>query len=147
MKLTDIQEFQVAGYSVRTTNAQEMQQETAKIGALWGGFYAQAMPTLTPTATIYGVYSNYESDYTGEFTVLAGSDALAENTSLDRCQIQAGRYLVFTEQGSMPQAVIDAWGKVWQYFSNPNSPHQRAYCTDFEKYVGTDQVEIYIGVK
>lgn len=146
MKLTEIDSFQVAGLSVRTTNAQEMQTDTAKIGALWGDFYAQLIPALPANAINYGVYSDYDSDYTGEFKVLAGSDALAENADLDRSQIQAGKYLVFTQQGNMPQAVIDAWGTVWNYFSDPNCPHQRAYRTDFEKYIGCDQVEIYIGV-
>lgn len=146
MKLTEIDSFQVAGLSVRTTNAQEMQTGTAKIGALWGNFYAQLIPTLPADAINYGVYSDYESDYTGEFKVLAGSDALVENSDLDRCQIQAGKYLVFTQQGNMPQAVIDAWGAVWKYFSDVNCPHQRAYRSDFEKYIGCDQVEIYIGV-
>lgn len=146
MKLTEIDSFQVAGLSVRTTNAQEMQTSTAKIGALWGNFYAQLIPTLPADAINYGVYSDYESDYTGEFKVLAGSDSLVENSDLDRCQIQAGKYLVFTQQGNMPQAVIDAWGAVWNYFSDVNCPHQRAYHTDFEKYIGCDQVEVYIGV-
>lgn len=146
MKLTELDAFRAAGFSVRTTNAQEMNPESAKIGALWGKFYAHLMPTLATNATIYGVYSKYESDYTGEFDVLAGSDALTENTDVDHCQIQAGKYLVFTQQGNMPQAVIDAWRAVWNYFATPNCPHQRAYRTDFEKYIGSDQVEIYIGV-
>ena len=146
MKLTEISSFQVAGLSVRTTNAQEMQAETAKIGALWGDFYEQLIPSLPTNAINYGVYSDYESDYTGEFKVLAGSDALASKAELDHCQIQAGTYLVFSQQGDMPQAVINAWGAIWAYFSNPNCPHQRAYRTDFEKYLGCDQVEVYIGV-
>ncbi len=146
MKLTEIETFQVAGLSVRTTNAQEMQTGTAKIGALWGNFFAQLMPSLPASAINYGIYSDYESDYTGEFKVLAGSDALADNADLDSCQILAGNYLVFTKQGNMPQAVIDAWGAVWSYFATPNCPHQRAYRTDFEKYIGGDLVEVYFWV-
>ena len=34
----------IYGLKVRTTNEKEMNPETAKIGALWGGYFAKILP-------------------------------------------------------------------------------------------------------
>jgi predicted transcriptional regulator YdeE len=66
---------------------------------------------------------------------------------LETVQIQAGSYLVFRSQGAMPQAVSTAWMQVWQHFSAPRTDYARAYATDFEQYLGTDEVAVHIGVR
>ena len=45
--------------------------------------------------------------------------------------IPTGNYLVFTAQGPMPHAVIQAWGVIWRY-SSEESEYTRAYSADFE---------------
>ena len=138
--------FTVQGFKVRTTNATE-QTPQAKIGALWQRYFS--LPGASVSG-VYGVYSGYESDWTGAFDVTAGAEAASGNVpKADHVtvQIEGGKYLVFPAKGTMPQAVFDAWGRVWQYFSAPRTDWQRCYATDFEQYLGADEVAVCIGVK
>ena len=141
------QPIPIAGISVRTTNAAEFNPVTGKIAGLWGRFFSEglfnSLPNKLPDSPIYGVYSGYESDYMGAFDVTAG---VAVTKPEGQLELQEGEYLVFTAIGPMPQTVLQTWGLVWQYFqSNPNV--LRSYATDFEAYLGTDKVEIHIGIK
>ena len=141
------QPIPIAGISARTTNAAEFNPVTGKIAGLWGRFFSEgqfdSLPNKLPESPVYGVYSGYESDYTGAFDVTAG---VAISRAQGQVELQAGEYLVFSATGPMPQTVLQTWGVVWQYFqSNPNV--QRSYATDFEAYIGIDMVEIHIGVR
>ncbi|WP_417335486.1 GyrI-like domain-containing protein [Halobacteriovorax marinus] len=146
MKVETINESKIVyGLTIRTKNENEMNQETAKIGNLWGSFYSEVAPLLNKEELVYGVYSSYESDHSGEFNVTAASEKKVDET--EAVEIEAGRYLVFTAQGEMPQAVIQAWTDIWNYFSDENSDFKRLYKTDFELYDGTNAVKVYIGIK
>lgn len=149
MKIVKFPKLDVFGISVRTKNTRETDPKIAKIGPLWGDFFQTIAPRLSQGSTVYGVYSNYESDMNGEFDVLAGADLIENKSglSLKSLTLAEGNYLVFTEVGPMPQAVITAWSKIWAYFVSSECSHQRTYKTDFEVYVGADKVDIYIGVK
>ncbi len=149
MKTLEIDMVNVSGIAVRTTNENEMKPSTARIANLWQKFYADVMPKLPEGAKIYGVYTNYQSDYMGEFDVIACSDAFQPDQLPDSIQtkIQSGKYLVFTAEGEMPQIVIDLWGKIWTYFQSDNCSYQRAYTTDFEYYKSENEIEIYIALR
>lgn len=149
MTLTQVDDKAIIGISVRTKNSDEMQSKTSKIGGLWETFYQEVAPTLQEGATVFGVYYNYESDASGEFSVMAGSDKVAESkhTNLENVSIKHGKYLVFKETGEMPQVVINTWGKIWDYFSADTQDYQRAYTTDFELYKSPNEIEIYIAVE
>ena len=141
------QTIAIAGITVRTTNAAEFNPATAKIAGLWGRFFSEdlfnKLPGKLADSPVYGVYSNYESDYMGAFDVTAG---VASSQNDGQLALQAGEYLVFKGAGLMPQTVLQAWGIVWQYFqSNPDV--KRSYATDYEAYLGTDTVEIHIGIQ
>ncbi|MFZ3408563.1 GyrI-like domain-containing protein [Vibrio chagasii] len=137
------------GFSVRTNNTDEVEPAKAKIGQLWQGFFEQAFPKLTPDSKVYGVYTNYESDFTGDYDVIACTNALTDNAMDDLVEtnIEAGKYLTFSAQGELPQAVIDLWVEVWAYFNAPDCPHTRTYTTDFELYKGETEVEISIAIQ
>ena len=155
------------GIGVRTTNYKETQPEKAKLGELWQQFYQTHAEQLPEDAEVYGIYHNYESDDTGEFDVVAGwhTDSQpdsSENTEVEGADIEstdetvsvtipAGKYLVFSQQGSMPNMVIEGWDKVWTYFGKPKCEYIRTFAVDFEHYVDTDpengQVDIYIGIE
>ncbi|BBM03098.1 GyrI-like domain-containing protein [Microbulbifer sp. GL-2] len=149
MVVEQIEGFDLVGLSTRTKNANEADSSTAKIAPLWDKFGAEAAPKLRGAPKVYGVYTNYESDHTGLFDVYACSDVLSTEMSEDfeSVRIEPGKYLVFTAQGEMPQVAIDLWGEVWGYFSAPDCPQQRAYTTDFEHYVGANEVQIAISIK
>jgi predicted transcriptional regulator YdeE len=149
-EIKTIEAFSVTGFQARTTNAAEQNPQTGKIGGLWQQFFGSAL--FQPTVGGVGVYSQYESDAMGAFDVMAGapSDAIGSGTTptnTQTVQIQAGQYLVFRGKGAMPQAVIDAWGQIWQHFSQPRTDMARVYRTDFEQYIGADEVAIHIGLR
>lgn len=149
MNTAEINGFEVTGFVVRTTNDDEINPMTAKIGNLWEGFYLNATPKLTEKSKVYGLYTNYESDFTGAFDVIACSDTLSPEILPDsvKVNVTSGKYVTFAASGEMPQAVIDLWGEVWNYFSSENCPYERAYTTDFEYYKSAHEVEISISVK
>jgi len=146
IKKVEIESNRVMGLQVRTKNTDEMNPETQKIAPLWGRFFNEVMPTLEESATVYGVYHNYESDATGEFDVLVGTDALVVTDEMKSVELQAGKYLMFPVKGELPQAIIETWMQIWAYFEDPSIDERRAYETDFELYKSADEVEIYIGV-
>ena len=136
----------ITGLQIRTKNTDEMNSETQKIAPLWGRFFTEVMPTLTEGASVYGVYSNYESDAMGAFDVLVGVDSLEKTEEMQTVTLEEGKYLKFPVKGEMPQAIIEAWAKVWAYFEDPSIDEKRAFETDFEHYISEDEAAIYIGV-
>ncbi len=148
MKIVQLEEKIISGLSIRTTNANEMSAETAKIGALHQRFDKTATVDYINGARVYGVYFDYESDASGEFSVLSGADQIeASSEILEQVNLPAGQYMVFTGKGEMPQTVIETWMKIWEYFSDENASKQRAYTTDYEFYKSEDEVEVCISIK
>ncbi len=135
----------IYGLKARTTNENEMNPQTAKIAGLWGEFFTKVMPTLPQGTQGYGVYSNYESDAFGAFDVTTGSEV--ENSELEQITLAEGNYLCFKTKGELPQAVIDAWGEIWNYFADENCPDRRVFKTDYELYLSESEAEVYIGVE
>ena len=150
--LRRIASFRVAGISVRTTNIEETSPETARLAALWGRFFQDGIPgkvaNQVPGSPIYGVYSDYESDVNGQYSVTAGVQIELSATGGDEfttVDVVSGEYLVFEGKGAMPQVVIETWISVWDYFSEGRE-FKRAYTTDFELYKGTAEIAIHVSV-
>lgn len=148
MEVKQLPELVVKGITVRTNNEQEM-SEQGKIPELWQQFWRDFSIEQETGELAFGVYTNYESDHTGDFDVMAGvnSTSLEASEKVQQLIIPAGKYLMFTNQGEMPKVVIDTWQLVWQCFSQPDPHYKRAYTTDFECYVEADKVEVYIAIK
>ncbi|WP_413701085.1 GyrI-like domain-containing protein [Psychromonas sp. KJ10-10] len=155
MKVVSIEEKQIVGISVRTTNANEMNPETAKIGKAWQKFDREISVNYQAGERVYGVYYDYESDANGEFNVLAGTEKATDSVdkvAVDKVTIQKGKYLVFEGKATSPddnarvQAVINTWGEIWAYFSNEESVYKRAFTTDFEHYKDQTDIDIYISI-
>ncbi len=138
-----IESFTVSGFSVRTQNKDEFNDKTAKLPGLWQQFYTSE---LAANANIFGVYSNYDSDANGFYTVTGGVESPHVQTELSVVTIQAGNYLVFQGTGPMPATVVEIWQRVWTFFET-NTEHRRKFISDFEAYSGPDQVAIYIGLE
>ena len=145
MKIITLDKKIIHGISTRTTNANEMNPKTGKIGALWQEFDKQVSVDYQSGERVYGVYYDYESDDNGEFSVLAGYDGKDEN--LEEVMIVSGKYLRFVASGEMPQVVIKTWGKIWAYFSDENLEFKRSYQTDFEYYKNGNDIEIFISIR
>lgn len=154
MKLAK-EQLHLAGIEIRTTNSKEADPATAKIGKLWQDFLAQGLNETIPNQKnpeqLFSVYTNYESDFTGEYSVilakeLANLSNLPEN--LVTLTVPQAEYLVFPVQGEMPAAIVQTWQIIWNYFSEDNTEYQRAYTTDFELHnLASNQAAIYIAVK
>lgn len=158
------------GISIRTTNNAEISHDTAKLGRLWQKFHQNHVSHLSEGADIYGIYHNYESeDLVGAFDVVAswkvvdeqteGENLLSAESVLSAAHssdvitvtIPTGKYLVFSEEGIMPNTVMNAWEKAWEYFHDRDCEHTRTYNVDFERYIGGNleygQVEVYVGIE
>ncbi len=64
-----VEGFTVSGFSTKTQNTDEFNEKKAKLPSLWQQFYAS---NLAANANIFEVYSDYESDANGLFTVTVG---------------------------------------------------------------------------
>lgn len=148
-----LNEIHAVGIGARTTNEQEFDRNSAKIPGLWNNFLAEGMAEKIPNkeepARLMGIYTNYESDHTGEYELILASAV----TSLEDIPegmagvtIPAGGYLVFQARGQMPNAVIQAWQYIWDYFPG-DSDYERVYTADFELYKGDSEADIHIAVK
>jgi len=156
--LTARAEMKVIGVEVRTSNEREANPATARIPGLWGRFLEENLmekiPDRKDTGVVLGVYTNYERDHTGLYSLVLS----AEVTRLDcvpeglvGLTIPAAQYLVFPARGPIPDAIIATWQRIWSYFAS-SSEYQRAYTADFERHqwnVETLQpeVDIHIAVK
>ncbi len=136
----------IHGISIRTNNIDEMNPKTAKIGALHQNFDKEVAVDYANGERIYAIYYDYESDASGNYSVLAGFDGKNKENNLEVVEIQAGKYLVFSAKGEMPQIVIETWGEIWNYFSSKDCKHKRLYTTDFEYYKSQNEVEIHIAI-
>ncbi len=138
-----VDSFTVTGLTVRTNNRDEFNPDSAKLPNLWQHFYSR---TPTHNTTIFGVYSGYESDANGSYDVTVGTANNNQSVELSTVKINSGNYLVFQGKGQMPQAVIETWKHIWDYFT-VDSSYQRCFMTDVEEYKNGDEVAIYIGIK
>jgi predicted transcriptional regulator YdeE len=134
----------VRGLSVRTQNSDEFDPEKAKISGLWSSVLGSEI--AAQDTALFASYSDYQSDANGFYTYTIGVKKPPAEQALNSIVIPSGKYLLFKAQGTMPQAVIETWKKIWAYFESP-SPYQRAFKVDFESYLAPEEVHIYIGVK
>ncbi|GAB6009012.1 GyrI-like domain-containing protein [Dysgonomonas reticulitermitis] len=126
--------FTIVGISVRTTNQNHKSQED--IAKLWESFFLNGVVQSIPNKIsndVYCIYTDYESDYTGEYTTLIGYkvsniNGIPTNKNLIIKDFPACKYLQYTSEGELPYVVGKTWARIWQ--SNIN----RAYTADFDIY-------------
>ena len=149
MKIVSFDGMEIEGLSVRTTNEIEFNSDTPKIANLYQAFDEKVSVDYKKGYRAYGVYFDYESDASGEFSVLAGSNQMSEpvNPHLEKVSLQQGRYMIFNGKGKMPEVVINTWSEVWDYFEREAVDYKRAFTTDFEYYKSENEVDIYIAIK
>ena len=141
------------GISVRTTNREG--KAMTDIGALWQRFYSEYIEAKIPGRIgneVYGIYSDYSSDYTQEYTALIGCrvDSIGNvPPGLSAVMISGGTYSKFVARGKMPDAVVNEWTAIWKM----GEQLERSYTVDFEVYDTRSQdpsnaeVDVYIAVR
>jgi predicted transcriptional regulator YdeE len=147
MKPIEVKSFNVHGIEISTTNQAEMESSTAKIPGLWASFYKDHYGKTLIGTPVYGVYTNYESDVNGRYSVVAGVKSTLAETKYKEVRVEGGEYLVFEKEGESPASVIAAWQDVWKYFAVPNSEYKRSYTTDFEVYESPTKVAVCIAIR
>jgi predicted transcriptional regulator YdeE len=140
-----IQKFYVIGISTRTTN--ENGQSAKDIETLWGKFWGEEIQKQIPNKVndnIYAVYKDYETDFTGPYTVVIGLPVSSlENIpkTFVGITIERAAYQKFVSRGKMPEAVFNTWMEIWE-----NKNLARAYKVDFtihgKKYYDGDDAEV-----
>ncbi len=148
----------LAGVSIRTTNETEMGPDEG-LSRLWETYFQSNIAGQTGTANpeyIYALYTDYESDATGAYTVVIGHEVDGEsqidNSNLVYASVPESKYMVFTtKKGPVFEVVAQAWVEIWAYFEA--SAEVRTYTGDFEIYDSRNfdpantQVEIYIAIE
>ena len=138
MKIINLEDsFEICGVKTRTKNEDEIDGK-GKIPALWSKFMSEY---YDGESEIYSVYCNYESDLNGHYDNFIGTRSRQKGD--ENLDIQSGKYALFSFANEL-QNVAKFWGEIWRYFES--SELERAYKTDFEKYL-KDKIEIYISIK
>ncbi len=152
--------IKLIGLATRTNNQQEQNPATAKIGALVQTYFsnetANKINDRTTPGITYSVYTDYESDHHGEYTYFIGEEVSSVNNvpeGLRMITIPQSKYQRFTtDEGPMPQVVIQAWQDIWQMDSQALGGNRR-FIADFEVYDerATDPTktiaDVYIGIQ
>lgn len=144
-QIVELKEIATAGIRIRTSNSDK--NMTLKIGALWEKFFEGGVLDRITCKTgngIYGIYTNYASDVSGEYDAMVSCEAadckdLPEGVT--RQIIPAGKYAKFTVTGDPKEAVGKAWEEIW------NIKLDRKYTCDFEEYLESGEINLYIALK
>lgn len=153
-------EIKLVGITCRTSNAEVFNSapEDNKIVQTIQKYFAngcsEKIAHRSKPRTTYGVYTNYESDFNGEYTYFIGEEVSSLEDlpeGFETITIPIQNYAKFTnEPGPMPSVCIDMWKNI---LGQDELMAQRGYIADFEVYDirSKDQqnavLDIYIGVK
>lgn len=152
-------EIKLIGITARTNNKLEMDPDTAKIGGTIQQYFhqqlAEKMTQRKNPGITYCVYTEYESDFTGDYTYFIGEEVTSFANLpkiFTELTIAPQTYAKYTsDAGPMPLVCINMWQKIWQ-MTTEEFGGNRSYQADFELY---DQrakdpqnvvLDIFIGV-
>ena len=158
--VTELPEIKLLGILCRTNNTAEMNISSAKIAPTIQKYFRQAVgeeiPNRKNPGTTYCVYTDYESDFTGDYTYFIGEEVKFVGDSMEGFSsiiIPAQNYAKFTSKpGIMPEVCIDMQQNIWKMESGELGG-KRAYLADFEVYdkraldPSKTVLDIYVGVK
>src|SRR5262249_52458943 len=117
---------------------------------------AMSIPNRTAPSRILAVYSDYESDANGAYSVLVGAevnDSPEVPAGLVAKKIPRARYArIVSERGPIPAIVFGVWKRIWG-MSAKELGGERAFGVDFEVYDerahnrNDAQIEVYVSLK
>ena len=147
MKVVNLSDKIIKGIKIKTNNILEMSKQ-GRIPKLWSDFQSIIQSSEIQDSIPYGVYYNYTDVTNPTYSLIAGIESQLELPSefSEEVQIKAGFYLEFSKAGELPQAVIELWQEIWQYFES-TSKFKRLYTTDYEVYATKNLVKIYIAIE
>ena len=133
--------MKLIGKSVRTNNAKEYNKNDGLIFPLVIGYFQGQMmdqiPRRKTPGTTYCCYTDYESDYNGDYTYFIGeevSDTSDVPEGFQVLDIPEQTYVKYTTPPEpMPDVLTNAWKYIWDS-SEEKMGGKRNYLTDFEVY-------------
>jgi predicted transcriptional regulator YdeE len=131
-EIIEQEEFYIVGIAVRTNN--QNGQSKRDIDDLWFKFMDDNLIKHIPNKEsndVYCVYTDYETDHTGEYTAVLGckvNSITNINSNFTAVAISAGKYQVYSLKNKLSEAISAAWKQIWA--SNIN----RKYTADFDLY-------------
>ena len=143
----NLTEKTIVGICINTNNS----NASKTIPLLWDEFFNNKIVSKIehkkPDSLIYSVYSDYESDQNGNYTVTIGVEINRKDIKkYNPVIIKKGKYILFEKNGKLPDIVSDMWNDIWKYFKE-NKDLKRRYQSDFEVYENKNNLKIYIGIK
>lgn len=134
-------EIKLIGISVRTNNEIEINPLSGRIFGCIQRYFHQKLfeniPHRKKPGTTLCVYTDYESDHTGDYTYLIGEEVDSFEgcpSDLTTHTIPQQDYVKFTNgPGPMPEVVREPWFKIWQ-MNEQDFGGKRRYAADFEVY-------------
>lgn len=152
-------EIKLIGIKARTNNLSEMNPATGKIlltiQKYFHGALYEKIPNRKKPGITYCVYTDYESDFTGDYTYFIGEEVGAFNDLPEGFvthTIPSQLYAKFTNNpGPMPMVCINMWQEIWK-MTPEDFGGKRNYLSDFEIYderaIDHQNVtlDIYIGI-
>jgi predicted transcriptional regulator YdeE len=151
--------FTLIGITARTNNTTELTEHGKIVPCLRRYFDEQVfekIPARKKPSTTFCVYTQYESDHTGDYTYFVGEEVTKTDDIPDGMEllvIPAQRYVKFTNgPGPMPAVVQEPWFKIWR-MNEEELGGRRRYLADFEVYDERAAnplrtvVDIFIGIE
>ncbi|MBO0472492.1 hypothetical protein IGL98_002133 [Enterococcus sp. DIV0840] len=120
----------IKGKKIRTNN-----HRLDEIIALWN-----KVPDMHLDGEFFAVYSNYESNFKGDYDLLVGSEQ-ADFPEISI--IRAGEYVEIPVAEASPKSVGETWQKIWE---DDALEKKRTYLTDVEHYKADGTIVIYLSV-
>ncbi len=124
----------VIGLGVRTS----LSGAPTDIPALWQRVMHEGslerVQRLTTDENVYAVYTDYESDYRGAYTMVIGvavDAATPVPEGMQRAVVPAGAYAAVRAEGPPKEAIWGAWRFFWEEWLQRS---ERRYAADFERY-------------
>jgi predicted transcriptional regulator YdeE len=129
--ICDAPELRVIGTTIRTRNADAQRD----IGSAWHRFFEQRLAETIPGRvdghTLLGIYTDYESDETGEYTFMIGAPVTQVDhvpPGMEARVFPAQRVARFVARGLMPHVVIETWQAIYA------SGLERTFTVDHERH-------------
>ena len=159
---SELPEIKLIGITTRTNNEEIFKALPSEnpiantVQKYFTNNLAEQIPNRAKPGTTYCVYTEFESDFSGDYTYFVG-EAVSSFENLPegflKLTIPAQNYMKFTNgPAPMPDVCVDTWKEIWQT-TTEGFGGEKSYIADFEVYDerAADHnnvvLDIYIGVK
>jgi predicted transcriptional regulator YdeE len=162
-KIVELDGFTLIGIEARTSNSNGKSNQVsgrAVISEQWERFFKEGVFDRIPNKldpSIYGLYTDYESNRDGEFSLVIGarvSDAALAPPGMVKKSVPKGNYAVLTSaKGPVAKVVPEAWKQVWNLEDSSGLGGPRTYRADFEVYGPPSrdpknaEVDLHVGIR